>query len=255
MYDKFKRQWIEKTIDVKREDPEFYCQIIIYRKDRKFPLKLDVYLDEYTQDNSMWNSKTKTMLRKVAISTGFRLAFPDELGGLPYTADELPDNMNGNLGGTIVHNAEPETTPAETKAAKPKAKAKTKEKEIEPTVKTAVKPKEKIEEATVVELEYKHPYVDPSTEIDKDVNKDTGEMGIPIQDMASKVKEVIMDILKTPEEIKKFAMIKKFNHGAPDQEIIVRGYFNNLSKLKEDLFSFQGTNKMESVPTNVKELF
>ena len=30
------------------------------------------------------------MLKKVAIAQGFRLAFPDELGGLPYLAEELP---------------------------------------------------------------------------------------------------------------------------------------------------------------------
>jgi hypothetical protein len=31
------------------------------------------------------------MLKKVGISQAFRLCFPDELGGLPYDASELPD--------------------------------------------------------------------------------------------------------------------------------------------------------------------
>ena len=41
----------------------------------------------------MWASKPYTMIKKVAIAQGFRLAFPDEIGGMPYTADELPDEM------------------------------------------------------------------------------------------------------------------------------------------------------------------
>ena len=40
----------------------------------------------------MWGSKPRTMIKKVAIAQGFRLAFPVELGGIPYTADELPGN-------------------------------------------------------------------------------------------------------------------------------------------------------------------
>ena len=40
---------------------------------------------------SFWTKQPKFQLKKVAISQGFRLAFPDELGGLPYDASELPD--------------------------------------------------------------------------------------------------------------------------------------------------------------------
>ena len=32
------------------------------------------------------------MIKKVAIAQGFRLAFPDELAGMPYTADEIDEN-------------------------------------------------------------------------------------------------------------------------------------------------------------------
>ena len=33
------------------------------------------------------------MLKKVATAQGFRLCFPEEFGGMPYTSDELPDEM------------------------------------------------------------------------------------------------------------------------------------------------------------------
>ena len=42
-----------------------------------------------------WDTKKSNLYviqrnKKVAIAQGFRLAFPDELGGLPYLAEELP---------------------------------------------------------------------------------------------------------------------------------------------------------------------
>jgi phage recombination protein Bet len=67
--------------------------VTIYRKDWDKPLVHEVEFSEYNQGNSMWMNKPKTMLKKVAIAQGFRMAFPDEFSGMPYTADELPDNM------------------------------------------------------------------------------------------------------------------------------------------------------------------
>ena len=64
--------------------------IEIKRKDWEQPFYHEVFLDEYTQNNSMWKTKPRTMIKKVAIAQGFRLAFPVELGGIPYTADEMP---------------------------------------------------------------------------------------------------------------------------------------------------------------------
>ena len=69
------------------------AHITIWRKDRSQPIKHSVDFKEYVQTtwkngkqvpNKFWAEKPKTMLRKVAISQGFRLAFPDELGGMPY---------------------------------------------------------------------------------------------------------------------------------------------------------------------------
>ena len=40
---------------------------------------------------AFWSKHPRLMPKKVCISQAFRLAFPDELGGLPYDAAELPD--------------------------------------------------------------------------------------------------------------------------------------------------------------------
>lgn len=63
--------------------------LTVYRKDWGKPFRHTVWLREYDQKNSMWKSKPYTMLGKVAISQGFRRCFPDELGGMPYTEDEV----------------------------------------------------------------------------------------------------------------------------------------------------------------------
>jgi phage recombination protein Bet len=70
--------------------------IEIHRKDWKMPFTHEVLLDEYIQrtkdgkPTNFWATKPMTMLKKVAISQGFRLCFSVELGGMPYTEDELP---------------------------------------------------------------------------------------------------------------------------------------------------------------------
>lgn len=71
------------------------CVCTVYRKDRQHPTVEEVFFDEYDQGNTMWQSKPRTMLKKVAIVSAFRKAFPFDFGGMPYTNDELPDNMTG----------------------------------------------------------------------------------------------------------------------------------------------------------------
>ena len=63
--------------------------VTIDRKDWEHPFKHEVYMSEYNTGKSLWASKPITMLKKVAMAQAFRLAFPDELGGMPYTSDEL----------------------------------------------------------------------------------------------------------------------------------------------------------------------
>lgn len=80
----------------------------VHRKDWSRPLHHTVLFSEYCQyrdetvwengqkkktgrkvPTSFWASKPHTMLLKVAIAQAFRMAFPDELGGMPYMAEEI----------------------------------------------------------------------------------------------------------------------------------------------------------------------
>jgi phage recombination protein Bet len=47
----------------------------VYRSDFERPFYAEVYLEEYRQNNTMWNQKPKTMLKKVAESQALRQAF------------------------------------------------------------------------------------------------------------------------------------------------------------------------------------
>lgn len=79
------RRWYEGTI----EDGNLKGCIEISRKDWTKPFYHEVDFEEYDLANSIWKSKPKTMIKKVAASQGFRLCFPNELGGIPYTEDEI----------------------------------------------------------------------------------------------------------------------------------------------------------------------
>ena len=82
----------------KMQDGDIRATLTIYRKDWSRPFNHEVYLRE-VQQTKTWNNKTyptamwakmpKFMTRKVAISQGFRLAFPKETGGLPYIPEEI----------------------------------------------------------------------------------------------------------------------------------------------------------------------
>ena len=110
-------------VDALVPDGEVSCICTVYRKDRAHPTREEVFFDEYDQGNSMWQSKPRTMLKKVAIVSAFRKAFPFDFGGMPYTNDELPDHMTGadkleQQGFTEVpQDAQPQA-PAKPKAAK-----------------------------------------------------------------------------------------------------------------------------------------
>ena len=67
--------------------------IEIKRKDFSIPFQHEVYLAEYSTGQAMWAKAPKTMIKKVAMSQGFRICFPDELGGLPYTHEEITNNL------------------------------------------------------------------------------------------------------------------------------------------------------------------
>jgi phage recombination protein Bet len=85
------KAWVEGEGDAMK------ALVEIHRKDWSEPFVHEVYWREAVQKKkdgsptSFWTKQPKFQLRKVAISQGFRLCFPDELGGLPYDASELPD--------------------------------------------------------------------------------------------------------------------------------------------------------------------
>lgn len=78
------------------KDNSLKAVITIHRKDWAQPFTHEVYFEEVCQKtkdgrlNSIWSKMPRFMTKKVAIAQGFRLCFSDELGGMPYTADELP---------------------------------------------------------------------------------------------------------------------------------------------------------------------
>jgi len=85
------RAWVEGTGDAMK------ALVEIHRKDWSESFVHEVYWSEAVQrtkagaPTSFWTKMPKFQLKKVCISQAFRLAFPDELGGLPYDASELPD--------------------------------------------------------------------------------------------------------------------------------------------------------------------
>lgn len=85
----------------------------ITRKDWTAPFYHEVFFEEYDQKNTMWKTKGRTMIKKVAIAQGFRLAFPVELGGIPYTADELP---------SIAPEYQPQSTSGKPAVSQPQSK-------------------------------------------------------------------------------------------------------------------------------------
>ncbi|MDO5575650.1 MAG: phage recombination protein Bet [Fibrobacter sp.] len=71
--------------------------VTIYRKDWTHPFKHTVFFKEYVQHkkdgtvNKFWGDKPITMIEKVAKAQAFRLCFPDEFDGMPYTREEMPN--------------------------------------------------------------------------------------------------------------------------------------------------------------------
>ena len=72
----------------------------IHRKDWNHAFIHETFWKEAAQRKkdgnltSFWRKMPRFQLKKVAISQAFRLAFPDELGGLPYDSAELPEEMS-----------------------------------------------------------------------------------------------------------------------------------------------------------------
>ena len=63
-----------------------WCEV--YTSDKKFPIKSVVSLEEYSKSQSTWKTMPMVMIRKCAMVTALREAFPEDLQGL-YDASEM----------------------------------------------------------------------------------------------------------------------------------------------------------------------
>lgn len=101
--------WIE------RDDIGEKAIIEIKRKDQSIPIRWEVYRKEFDKGQSTWKSMPTFMLKKVAIAQGFRLAFSEDVGGMPYIPEEMPDNKGGGVTEALpvedVNTDAPPTTP------------------------------------------------------------------------------------------------------------------------------------------------
>lgn len=85
----------ECSTDGTVKDKTLSATVTIHRKDWTHPFKHTVYFRECCQTkkdgslNHFWEKQPYFMTKKVAIAQAFRLCFPDEFGGMPYTSDEL----------------------------------------------------------------------------------------------------------------------------------------------------------------------
>ena len=91
-----KRAEASKQLDgwkatIEKIGDDFKAIVTIHRKDWHEPFIHEVFMSEYNNHQGLWNTKPMTMLKKVAIAQAFRLAFPNELGGMIYTSDEMID--------------------------------------------------------------------------------------------------------------------------------------------------------------------
>lgn len=74
--------WEKKYVNYK-------AVLTIHRDDWTIPFVYEDWMDECYQDSPVWWEKPKFMFKKTVISKGFRLCFTKELGGMPYTPEEL----------------------------------------------------------------------------------------------------------------------------------------------------------------------
>ena len=83
------------TLNGSITDGSLSATVTIYRKDWSHPFTHTVYFREVCQTkkdgrpNRFWQTQPTFMTRKVAVAQAFRLCFPDEFGGMPYTNDEI----------------------------------------------------------------------------------------------------------------------------------------------------------------------
>ena len=70
-----------------------WCEV--YRKDRKMPIKSTVSFDEYSKGQATWRQMPGVMIRKCAVVSSLREAFPSEFQGMYDSAEikSVPDKL------------------------------------------------------------------------------------------------------------------------------------------------------------------
>lgn len=71
------------------ENTESGAKIIIHRKDWEHPFEWEVAYTDFDKGIASWKTMRAFMIKKVCIGIGFRLAFPAELGTMPYLKEEM----------------------------------------------------------------------------------------------------------------------------------------------------------------------
>jgi phage recombination protein Bet len=118
------RAWIDGS----GEDGKAVVEI--WRKDWSKPFVHEVFWKEAAQRKrdgtltSFWKKQPKFQLKKVAISQAFRMAFPDELGGMAYDPAELPEEMGTPTDQTVTPKTKPTTGDSSKKTGKKPSKKK-----------------------------------------------------------------------------------------------------------------------------------
>ncbi|MBS5595690.1 phage recombination protein Bet [Peptostreptococcus sp.] len=70
-----------------------WCEV--YVRDHKFPIRSTVSLEEYSKEQATWRTMPCVMIRKCALVTALREAFPEDLAGLYDVSemDRMPDKL------------------------------------------------------------------------------------------------------------------------------------------------------------------
>ncbi len=71
------------------EDGDLAVTIKVHRKDLAHPIVHTVFWSEVKQPTPIWGTRPKFMTHKTGLCQTFRIAFPNEMGSLPYSEDEI----------------------------------------------------------------------------------------------------------------------------------------------------------------------
>ena len=80
--------WYVESVGTEK-DKLLGARITIFRKDWQNPFIWEVSFPEFDKNQGLWKTAPEFMIKKIAIGQGFRLAFPNELGGMPCLQEEI----------------------------------------------------------------------------------------------------------------------------------------------------------------------